>query len=306
MTTHRLVLAMMLLISVLSGTARAETCYAEMVNEPRVGGWCWQGWVDFFWNAYDFDRGDWDQGFGFSNACDLSRPLGRTFNAIYVLNYADGPGSKSTNDFSGSILHWGGNYSMREIDELDARCYGSSTTTRAYTRWGIFVDNYTQLYLPFFYNENVVERAGTILHEARHADWCGHNGNDGSNACPSGSNSCDESFGNGCDGIGSPSGRGGTGYQALWLWWFTVDSDNITGTTTRKEFARDEANRIFDTMFDVDPCINITSTGAVINTCPTPPSTTGKNCPSTMKCCGAVLGDGSCQGQCWPTWMHCP
>jgi len=51
-------------------------------------------------------------------------------------------------------------------------------------------------------------------------------------------------------------------------WWFTVDADSITGTPVRKAFARDEANRIFNTMFDVNPCINITSSGAVINTCP--------------------------------------
>jgi hypothetical protein len=246
--------------------ARADTCTAVMVNEPRVGGWCFQTWVNYFWDAYDFDKGDWDDGFGWSNACDLRRPLARTFNAIYVLNYADGPAGKSRNDYSGSILHWGGNYSMREIDELDARCGDGSK--RASTRWGILIDNYTRLYLPFFYNENVVERAGTILHEARHADWCGHNGNDGSNNCPSGSGSCDESFESGCSGIGSPSGRGATGYQAVWLWWFTVDADSITGTSTRKAFARDEANRIFNTMFDVNPCINITSSGGVIDTCP--------------------------------------
>ena len=259
-------LAALLTLPATFSLARADSCSASFVSEPRVGGWCFQGWVDYFWDAYDFDKGDWDDGFGFDNACSTGQPLGRTFNAIYVLNYADGPAGKSRGDFSGSILHWGGNYSMREIDELDARCGDGSK--RAHTQWGTIIDNYTQLYLPFFYNENVVERAGTILHEARHADWCGHNGNDGSNNCPSGSDSCDESFENGCSGIGSPSGRGATGYQAVWLWWFTVDADSITGTATRKAFARDEANRIFDTMFDVDPCINITSSGAAIDTCP--------------------------------------
>lgn len=236
----------------------AASCSAVMVPEARVGNWCNQTWVNYFWDAYDFDKGDWDNGFGFSNACDTSRPLGRTFNAIYLLNYADGPGGKSRSDFSGSILHWGGNYTMREIDELDARCGNGGS--RAYTQWG-WQDNYTQLYLPFFCNENVVERAGTLVHEARHADWCGHSGNDGSNKCPARSKSCDEDYYNGCSGIASPSGRGATGYQAVWLWWFTVDSDSITGTSTRKAFARDEANRILNTLFDNDPCFNITSSG---------------------------------------------
>lgn len=262
----RLVLLAALVLALSHGSsAEAATCTHPPGGEPRVGGWCFQTWVDYFWDAYDFDKGDWDDGFGWSNACDLSMPLARTFNGIYVLNYADGPGGKSRSDYSGSVLHWGGNYSMREIDELDGRCGDGSS--RAYTRWGTFIDNYTRLYMPFFYNENVVERAGTILHEARHADWCGHNGNDGSNKCPARSNSCDESLTNGCGGFASPSGNGATGYQTIWLWWFIVDADSITGTTTRKDFARDEANRILDTMFDNRPCFNITSSGATVSTC---------------------------------------
>lgn len=255
----------LVLFAGLSGQVSATSCSAALVTEPLVANWCSQNWVNYFWNAYDFDKGDWDNGFGFTNACDTSRPLGRTMNAIYVLNYADSPGSKSRDDFSGNILHWGGNYSMREFDELDGRCGDGSK--RAYTRWGVGIDNYTQLYLPFFYNENVVERAATLLHESRHADWCGHNGNDGNNRCPAGSASCDESYTDGCSGVGSPSGRGADSYQALWLWWFTVAADANIGTSVRKAFARDEANRILSTMFDVNPCFNITSSGATVTTC---------------------------------------
>src|SRR5215216_3148597 len=111
--------------------------------------------------------------------------------------------------------------------------------------------------LPFFYNENVVERAATILHEARHADWCGHNGNDGSNKCPAASDSCDEEYLDGCSGIGSPSGRGADGYQVLWLWWYAFEADAIHSSSTMKAWARDEANRILNTMLDVNPCFNI-------------------------------------------------
>ena len=257
------------LVLAIGAPARADTCSANMVTEPGIAFsfWCQQPWVDFYWDAYDFDKDDWDGGFGWDQgACDLKRPLGRTFNAIEVLNYAGKIDATSTGDFSGNILHWAGNYTIREFDELDARC-GSSPTVRAYTVWGPIVDNYTELYLPFFYNENVVERAATLLHESRHADWCGHSGNDGSNACPAHSESCDEDYYDGCSGFASPSGRGATGYQALWLWWYTVDTDATHGTTTLRNFARDEANRIFDTMFDNDPCFNITNTGAKIIGC---------------------------------------
>ena len=72
------------------------------------------------------------------------------------------------------------------------------------------------------------------------------------------------SYEDGCAGVASPSGKGANGFQAVWLWWFTVDADSFHGTTTRRDMARDEANRIFDTMFDQPPCFNITRWGTKI------------------------------------------
>jgi hypothetical protein len=260
------ILASCLLLGVAS-EARADTCDTVRGTDPGVmtSFWCTQPWIDFYWDAYDFDKGDWDDGFGWEAACDRRRPLARTFQAIELLNYASPNEALQTNDFNGNILRWGGNYTIREFDELDARC--GDGTKRAHTQWGVFVDNYTELYIPFFYNENVVERAGTLMHEARHADWCGHSGNDGSNKCPAKSDSCDEKYLDGCSGIGSPSGRGADGYQVLWLWWYAFEADAQHSSSTMKAFARDEANRILNTMFDVNPCFNITSNGSKIITC---------------------------------------
>jgi hypothetical protein len=222
---------------------------------------CTGEWINFFWDAYSMDEFDWDNGQGFDNACETRRPLGRTFNAIEMLCYAMPSDPTSTNDFSGNILHWGGNFSMREFDELDGECFGDSGQ-RAYTLWGS-VDDYTELYVPFYYDENVVERAATLLHESRHADWCDHSGNDGSNPCPAHSESCDERFdgGDACDGVGSPTGMGATGFQALWLWWYLVEADSGHINTTMRFWAKDEANRIFDTMFDVCPGFSINVAG---------------------------------------------
>lgn len=246
--------------------ARAATCSVVQPIDPAVmsGFWCTEAWIDFFWDAYDFDKGDWDQGFGWDDACNRRLPLARTFQAIQILNYASPNEPTTTGDFNGNILRWGGNYTIREFDELDARC--GDGTARASTAWGGF-DDYTELYLPFFYNENSVERAGTLMHEARHADWCGHNGNDGSNKCPAKSDSCDEKYLDGCGGFASPSGRGADGYQVLWLWWYAFEADSQHSSSTMKAWARDEANRILNTMFDVNPCFNITSTGGKTITC---------------------------------------
>jgi hypothetical protein len=260
-----------LLMSCLSllcwASTRAADCDTLRDTEPAVMSsfWCSQEWIDFYWDAYDFDKGDWDDGFGWEAACDRRRPLARTFQAIELVNYASPNEAIETDDFSGNFLRWAGNYTIREFDELDARC--GDGTARAYTRWGVFVDNYTNLYIPFFYDENVVERAGTLVHEARHADWCGHNGNDGSNACSAANSSCDEKYMDGCSGAFSPSGRGADGYQILWLWWYAFEADAQHSNATMKDFARDEANRILNTMLDVDPCFNITSNGDKIITC---------------------------------------
>jgi len=65
----------------------------------------------------------------------------------------------------------------------------------------------------------------------------------------------------------SPGGRGATGYQALWPWWYAFEGDASHGTTPMKDMARDEANRIFNSMFDINPCFNITNTGGTFQTC---------------------------------------
>jgi hypothetical protein len=247
------------------GSRLASACDTLRSTEPAVmfNFWCSQNWIDFFWDAYDFDKSDWT-GFGWEAACDLRRPLARTFQAIELVNFSSPVDPLVTDDFSGNFLHWAGNYTMRELDELDARC--GDGTLRAYTTWGS-IDDTTELYIPFFYKENVVQRAGTLVHESRHGAWCGHNGNDGSNACPAMSNSCDEKLNDGCSGFGSPSGKGADGFQLLWLWWYAVEADAQHSNSTMKDFARDEANRILDTMFDVDPCFHITSNGAKVTTC---------------------------------------
>ena len=251
-----------------------QTCsipsYAS--HEGSVSSWCKSTWIAYFWDKYSFDKGNWDDGFGYWDVCNSRKPLARTFNAIDVVNYADGNGSgRSINDFSGNILNWGGNYTMREIDELDAHCADpEGGNFSAMTYYGLGADERTELYLGFFYDRTDVERAAVLVHEARHADHCGHNGNDGSNKCVSRSRDCEETFYDGCADqpwIVDETGRGATAWEVLWLWYFVLDADPFYGTTTRRALARDKANAKLDTKFDVHPCINISSWGNTVWTC---------------------------------------
>jgi len=170
-----------------------------------MGRWnCAQSWINFYWSAYDYDSSDWNSGWGYSAPCDMTLPLARAFNANWILDHAAINFPVSTTDFSGNILRWGGNYAIREIDELDGRDCGNADSPLATTIHAPIIDNYTQLWPKFFYQLNAVERAGTLLHEARHADGYSHSESDRS--CPRGG-SCDTRFGD----------SGANTYQVRWL-----------------------------------------------------------------------------------------
>lgn len=226
-------------------TALADSCYYQPGNNTTSGDAfygafaCNQTYITQFWDHFDFDKGDWDDGFGYEAACDLKRPLARTFNALWLLAYSAEDYAKKTSDFSGNALRWAYPYSSTHIDELDGRCGSGSKDSgpRAMTMHGPIIDNYTNLYWPFFYGENVVQRAGTLLHEARHAAGKSH---DGGSSCPRGA-SCDSNWGY----------KGSNMYQVLYLWWFRVDGTRTT--SAMRDFARTEAQNIINSGFKTNP-----------------------------------------------------
>lgn len=199
-----------------------DNLYANQMNQ-------WQDFYDWAWDAYDFDEGDWNEGFGYEDRWNRTKPLARTMAALYCLVYSPGSGNW---DPDGNLLQWAWRYTSKEIDEVDARC--GDNTAYAYTRWGIIIDNYTRLYLLFFYGQGVVLRAGTIVHEARHADWKGHDDGD------------DDS---------SWEYNGAWRWHVVWLWWFYVAA---LGTTAALQLqAKQKANSILSSRFTTDPGFRI-------------------------------------------------
>lgn len=234
----------MLGLSAITGIASAASCRYQPGNNDDSGdnfyisAACTQANIHQFWNHFDFDKGDWDDGFGYDAACNVNQPLARTFNALYLLAYSAEDYARSTSDFSGNALRWGYPYSASKIDELDGRCGSGDKDTgaRATTYTGA-QDNRTVLKWPFFYGEVVLQRAGTIVHEARHAGGKGHNGGTG---CPRNS-SCDTNW----------AYQGANMYQVLYLWWFRVDGTRTT--TAMRNWARTEAQNIIDRGFNTNP-----------------------------------------------------
>ena len=198
-----------------------------------IGSWCNQPKVDDMWHDFDFDRENWDDGFGYHDACNLNLPLARTFNALSLLSLF----GQSKPERSSDWLPWFYAYASNEIDELDGLCgTGDVNGKRATTDWGPIIDNKTELYWAFFYGLDVGSRASTIVHEARHASWKGHDGD----SCPRNA-SCDESW----------HTWGANTYQVMYLWWLRARGSAATSTFTGLVQAR--ANGILSSAFDQRP-----------------------------------------------------
>ena len=179
---------------------------------------CNQSSINQHWNDFDMERDDWDGGFGYNAPCNENLPLGRTFNALNLLDFFGTSKPSGSNNWLPYFYDY-----AADTDELLGRCGsgcpgfcpGCGQQTFATHFDGI--DEYIELYWPFFYNQNVFQRAGTIVHEARHDD----KGHDGGTACGNGG-SCDSTWGY----------NGANRYQILYLWWLSACADNVMPVTT--------------------------------------------------------------------------
>ena len=194
---------------------------------PRI---CWQPFIDWAWNAFDFDSGDWDDGFGYDNVCNNTQPLSRALSGIWCLTYSSPHFPRESYD--SNILEWGCRFARNNIDELDARC--GSGSAFAMTQWGAFANDWTQLFLPFFYGQGVSRRAGTLLHESRHADGKGHDrGNN------------DSSWGY----------NGAWRWHVAWLAWFAFEGQHASAAMRTQ--ATQRANNILNGNFETHPGFNV-------------------------------------------------
>ncbi|MBI4509699.1 MAG: VCBS repeat-containing protein [Deltaproteobacteria bacterium] len=117
--------------------------------------------VDRWREDFSIDRGDWNDGFGYTVPFDEPyRPMGRLFAGLYVLDYA-GRGSSS------SRLRDAYELVDDHVDDIDPSC-DASPVAKYQGWWNVTV------YKPFFYSFTPVERASVLVHEARHdSSFCG-------------------------------------------------------------------------------------------------------------------------------------
>jgi hypothetical protein len=184
-----------------------------------------------YWRDFALDREDWDENWGYDDPGNLNLPFARAMTGFWALENSAPWGAGSDN-----FLTWGYRFSVDNIDEIRTEC---TLDFIGRTR-DFFLDSWTKLGIPWFYHSTVPERAGTVVHEARHANGVGHS----SCGCPRGK-SCDKDW----------NYFGANTYQVIWLEWFASTAANTTPAMQQR--ARDRANEILSSGFCTDPGFRI-------------------------------------------------
>jgi hypothetical protein len=220
-----------------SGCHRWGGCFYSPGNNTTSGDvffgtLCTQSSINQHWDDFDFDKGDWDDGFGYDAPCDINQPLARTFNALNLLDFF----GTSMPEGSSNWLPWFYAYASDNIDELDAKCdFGQANGCTFATTYTGAQDNRTELYWPFFYRtavQHVPGRAETIVHESRHAGGKSHN----CTTCPNGG-SCDTNWGY----------RGANYLAVMYLWWLRAQGTGVTPAL--RQLAQSRGNVILGNNF---------------------------------------------------------
>ncbi|MFC1564246.1 hypothetical protein ACFL6G_04880 [candidate division KSB1 bacterium] len=200
---------------------------------------CQQQYIDYFWAVYGFNgnKNYWDDGFGWHDACNTNKPLARTFNACYLLTYSADDYGNDSYDAPQNILQWGRRYVRESFDELRSFCGDEDTVAS-------FSGGTTELYLSFWYEYSVVERAAILLHEARH-EAKSHNA-----TFP-----VDSVFGTTANADSNWDYQGAWTFEAGYLWWFYAAGSRTTSAS--RERARQAGNVIIDNAFATHPGFNI-------------------------------------------------
>jgi hypothetical protein len=193
--------------------------------------------------AYGFqgNKDYWDDGFGWDEPCNTNQPLARAFNGCYLLTYS--AEDYQNEAWSSPILNWGRRYVRNNVDDLRAKCGDGRAIARSFS--GPFVDDRVEVYLGFFYTQDVPGRAETLIHEARHQGGRPHNAD-----FPPGS-----VFGSGEGADSSWEYEGAWMYGALYLWWFYAAGARTT--SAMKERARQRGNLVIDNAFATHPGYSI-------------------------------------------------
>jgi hypothetical protein len=83
---------------------------------PRISH---QEFVDWVWDAYNFDYDFWQDGWGWDDCFNTDKPLARAFCGLWALNFSSvDPWNE---DYDDNMLNWGGRYVREQMSGYDLR-----------------------------------------------------------------------------------------------------------------------------------------------------------------------------------------
>ena len=221
------------------------TCTATVPDmnasgDNLYGPHCAQVYIDYFWHAYGFNGNKryWDDGFGWHDPCNSRKPLARTFNACYALTYSADDWENDNWDAPQNVLQWGRRYVRENINDLRSLCGDGGAVASA-------PGSRVELYLAFWYEFTVPERAAILIHEARHHGGKPHNAN-----FPPGS-----VFGAGDQADSDWDYQGAWTFETGYLIWFAQAGARTT--SAMRDRARQAANVNLDNAFATHPGFNV-------------------------------------------------
>jgi hypothetical protein len=103
-------------------TASGDALYgSQIANQP---------FINWAWDVFEFDYDWWQDGWGYDDCVNVTKPLGRTFNAIWALTYS-AERIWQPMDVNRNMLEWGGRWAAGQIQgyALRARCGDKVATT---------------------------------------------------------------------------------------------------------------------------------------------------------------------------------
>ncbi len=93
---------------------------------PRI---CNQPFINWAWDTFNFDGAWWQDGWGYDDPCNVTKPLGRTFDAVWALTYS----AKRvwTAEHGDNMLEWAGRWAAGQMSayRLQADCGDKVATT---------------------------------------------------------------------------------------------------------------------------------------------------------------------------------
>ena len=187
-----------------SYTVGDKVLSGDVFYGPDRWDWCNQSWINSQVSGFGIDGDSW-KGHGGRDGCNTSKPTGRFFTGLVALEEtAPMKFWPNTTKTGGNILQWGAGWAWQVIDETKVHCgRGTVALCKNCSVWDPVewaTDFEIICYVPpYFYGQNVEERASTLMHEARH--WDGKTHNRGNR---------DSSFGY----------NGAWAYEVSWLSWY--------------------------------------------------------------------------------------